>query len=439
MEHFDSSSSGLPHGWQQVAGSWQVTDGALIVDGLAGRALVTFGDPSWQNYELEATATFLQVQDDGAWLSLVVRAGPGDDPAWSQFAVRQRTRRRDGLEFAVWSDQRWAVRQRESAKVDCPIGRPIPLRAIVRNTTVQGVINGQPVIECSFCVERQDGRAGLAVRGCRVKFDDVRLRRLPDTVPPTPREPKPCEVVAHRGFSFAAPENTLAAARMAAEIGANGSECDVYRCKDGEIVVMHDEDVKRTTSGTGKVTDLTLAELKRLDAGSWKNDAFSDQRVPTLPEMLATLKNTGCASVVEVKMPGISEQVVQTIRDAGMLGQAYVISFDANVVKEVRQLEPKLPCAWVSSDRLDGTPAQRADQLARKAKDCQCDTLDLHYQLLSPELIEELKKRNLHVWCWTVDDPVIMTALSAWGIDSITTNRPDLALEKLPHVAAGKQ
>jgi glycerophosphoryl diester phosphodiesterase len=437
VEDFDATAGQLPNGWQAVIGSWSVVDGGLVADGVAGGGLITFGDPSWQNYEIEATATFLEVHDDTAWLGLAVRAATDSTPTWAQFTLRQKTTRGDGVEFAVRADGNWIVRQRFGAKVDCPIGRPIPVRAVVLSTSVQGWTNGQRAIDCPFCLERENGRAGLAVHGCRVRFDDVKLRRLPDTALP-PREPKVCEVVAHRGFSAVAPENTLASARKAIEVKANGSEFDVYRCKDGPLVIMHDEEVKRTTNGAGKITGMTLAEIKKLDAGSWKDKTFAGETVPTLVELLTLLKDSGSAAVIEIKMAGISEQVVQAVREAGMLEQAYVISFKADVVKEVRQLEPKLPCAWLSSDPLEGTPAQRADQIAQKAKDCGTDYVDLYYQLLSPEVVAELKQRGLHVWCWTVDDPILMTALSAWGVDSITTNRPDLARQQLPQPAVGK-
>ncbi|MFP6763293.1 MAG: glycerophosphodiester phosphodiesterase, partial [Planctomycetaceae bacterium] len=103
-----------------------------------------------------------------------------------------------------------------------------------------------------------------------------------------------------------------------------------------------------------------------------------------------------------------------------------VIAFSQNIVREIRTLEPKLTCAWLCSRKLEGSPARQADWLEARVRECQADQLDLHFSMLSPELITELKRRNLGIWCWTVNEAVVMRALQQWGVDSITTDRPDL-------------
>ena len=126
-------------------------------------------------------------------------------------------------------------------------------------------------------------------------------------------------------------------------------------------------------------------------------------------------------------MEGISKRVVETVRSTGMLGEAAVIAFNSNVVREVRALEPRLPCAWLSGEKLKGSPIEKADWIANKARQCNTNMVDLNYNMLSAEVIAELKKRGLVVWTWTVNDPVIIDGLMRWGIHSITTDRPDLA------------
>ena len=151
--------------------------------------------------------------------------------------------------------------------------------------------------------------------------------------------------------------------------------------------------------------------------------------MPTLAAVLARQKDSGCIPVVEIKMEGIAEKVVEAIRAAGMVDQAAVISFSAEAVKDVRRLEPRLPCAWLCGKELTGTPSQRAEWIAEQARACDTNMVDLNYQMLSEEVIAELKKRGITVWTWTVDEPVVMEALMRWGVESITTDRPDLAVE----------
>ena len=426
------TDSGLPAGWRPVTGKWGVADGALVGEAPRGEALITFGDPAWQNYEFEVTATFLEVRSESRWLALVVRAAQDGSRPWSQVTFRQKASAPNGTEFAVRTADGWSVRRTAATKAALELGRSCRLRVVVRGTIVEGYRDGQRVIDSPFCLERQAGCVGLALNGCRARFDDVTLRHLPDT-PPLPRlEPGPCDVVAHRGFSAVAPENTLASITRAIEAGADGCEFDVYRCRDGTVVLMHDATVERTTSGRGKLADLTLAELKQLDAGRWKAPEYTGQKVPTLEEALQRLKSSGCQAVIEIKMEGISQQVVDAVRAAGMLDQATVIAFSKEVVREIRRLAPELPCAWLCSPKPADSPAQQAAWLAAQAAECGTNLLDLNYGSLSPQLLDELRRRGLTVWAWTVNDPPVIQALAAWGVVSVTTDYPDRARAVLP-------
>ena len=220
------------------------------------------------------------------------------------------------------------------------------------------------------------------------------------------RRPLDCTVVAHRGWSAQAPENTLAAIAAAVGAGAGGCEFDVYRSRDGVVVLMHDKTVDRTTDGTGKVTDLPLARLKTLDAGSWKGARFTGEKIPTLEEALNLLKGTGCTAVVEIKMEGISRKVIDAIRAAGMVEEAAIIAFNPTVVKEVRTLEPDLPCGWLSGKKLTGTTEERADWITDQARKCGTRLVDLSHKMLCPGLIAELHRRGFTVWTWTVNGKV---------------------------------
>ena len=270
---------------------------------------------------------------------------------------------------------------------------------------------------------------GLGLSGGTVRFDDFSVKRLPDTPPLTKTKVSRCEIVGHRGWSAVYPENTLLAAKMAAQAGADGTEFDVQATRDGVVVLLHDKTLDRTTNGTGELAAKTLAELRPLDAGSWKDPQFAGEPVPTLEQHLRALKDSGCMPVIEIKMAGISDKVIQTVRDLNMVDHVAVIAFGGEVVREVRALEPRIPCAWLCSERLTGTPADAADWIAAQAKQYGTDMVDLNYNMLSRELVAELKNRGLKVWCWTVNDPPVMEALMRWGVQSITTDRVDVLVK----------
>jgi glycerophosphoryl diester phosphodiesterase len=238
-----------------------------------------------------------------------------------------------------------------------------------------------------------------------------------------------CEVVAHRGFSSVAPENTLAAVRKAIEVCAEGSECDVRASADGAIVLMHDDTVDRTTGGRGKVADLMLGELKRLDAGVKCAPCYAGEPIPTIEEYLAVLKGSPCKPVIEIKAEGITEKVADAVRDAGMVERAAVISFSKGIVKQMRTLEPRLLCGLLlgsSEERQKMSPGELADWIDAQARDCSASFVDLDFRMLSAETVSELRRRRVVVWTWTVNTPEDMERLLAWGINSVTTDRPDV-------------
>ena len=430
-QDFQNIENAVPPGWKVVSGEWRVKDGVLVADSLKSDAYITFGESSWQNYEMEAEVTFREIRDTSRWLSILVRATPDGEKPWSQVPVRFDTSESNGMEFAVrTASGSWSVRRKAAAASASQLNRARRMKVTVRGSQVQAWLDGQRVINSHLCVDRPAGCVGLGASGCIATFDNVSVRQLPPTADSPVISRKPSDNVAHRGFSAVAPENTLAAIREAVKAGASGCEFDVYACRDGTVVLMHDKTVDRTTDGTGLVTELSLKQLRELDAGSWKNARYRGEQVPTLIEALKLLKQTDCQPVIEIKMEGISKQVVSDIRSLDMVDQVAVIAFSKSVVSEIRALEPRLQCAWLCGETIDGTPKQQADWLQSRAEECNAKLLDLNFKMLSPELIAELKRRDLGVWTWTVNETVVMRALQQWGVDSITTDRPDL-LDKL--------
>ena len=241
--------------------------------------------------------------------------------------------------------------------------------------------------------------------------------------------------VAHRGASVKRPENTVPAYVQAIVDGATGAECDVYRSADGVIFLCHDDTTRKTLAGTTndeKITSLSYEEIRKRDAGAWKGEQFKGIRAPTLDEYLQVLKGSSCHPVIEIKMDGIAEQVIDVVKKADMLNVAAIIAFSEQAVKDVRRIEPKMPVAWLYSESLKdkGTPEENADRLAAfligKSKALDTNMLDLGHDMLSAPLIKKLQAEGIHVWAWTVNDPQRMKQLLDWGIESITTDKPDL-------------
>jgi glycerophosphoryl diester phosphodiesterase len=244
--------------------------------------------------------------------------------------------------------------------------------------------------------------------------------------------------VAHRGASFVAPENTLSSYRAAVEAGANGAECDVYKTADNVLVLSHDKSTARTTIGGNlDITKSNFEDLQKLDAGSKKNKKFAGEKIPTLDQYLKLLKNTDCHPVIEIKMEQIEQLVLDAVRDNGLLDKSVIISFSEKTVKELRRLDGGVCAAWLYGENLagKGNAEKNADRLAefltKKSKELDTNILDLQHNILSKNLIDKLKKSNIHVWCWTVNDAKRMKELLDWGVESITTDRPELLSEVL--------
>lgn len=258
-------------------------------------------------------------------------------------------------------------------------------------------------------------------------------------------EPLKVEIVAHRGASADAPENTVAAIELAWKQNADASEFDVLLTKDGKLVVIHDATTKRTTGTDLKVVDSTLAELRKLDAGSWKDKKFAGEKLPTLDEMLATVpsgKSGGGAGepvggsplkrvFIEIKCgPEAVPEMDRVIRASKLKPeQTVVISFNADVVAASKKLRPDLQALWIVS--LSGK--KTAEDLIAKAKEIKADGLDLSATaaVLDKAFGDKVKAAGLKLYVWTVDDADLARKMIAAGVESITTNKPGWLREQL--------
>ena len=244
-------------------------------------------------------------------------------------------------------------------------------------------------------------------------------------------------VVAHRGFSHDYPENTVASAKGAIKAKAEGCEFDVYLSRDGVVFVMHDGTFNRTTNVKTEIVDgkpkpvpldaLTFEEMRQLDAGSWKGAKFAGEKVPTLDEMLAALKDSKCWPVIEIKQAGFEQQVIDAIKKAKMEDRTVIIAFSKDVVKTVRKIAPTIPVAWLWGDKWEKSDEELVEFLVAAANEVDTNMLDLAHTHMNANVVKGLNDAGITVWSWTIDDPARMAELRKAGIVSITTNRPDIA------------
>lgn len=238
------------------------------------------------------------------------------------------------------------------------------------------------------------------------------------------------KLYAHRGFRAAWPENTLLSFEKAIATGCGAIELDVQLSLDGELVVIHDETVDRTTSGSGQVAGMTLAELQALDTGG-------GQRIPTLEEYFELLAGLpgggGVVTNIELKnsvipYPGMEEKVLTLVRRYGHAGRVLFSSFNHSSVVLCKQLAPEIPCGFLCGGRLD---TAGVEAVAAKMKQHGVEYLHPSLASLTEAVLEKIKLCGLSINVWTVNDPAAMERLAAFGAAGIFTDDPALAMETL--------
>ena len=251
--------------------------------------------------------------------------------------------------------------------------------------------------------------------------------------------------IAHRGASAYAPENTLAAVDRAHELGVDWVENDVQRTKDGELVVVHDTTLDRTTDaeevypdrGPWNVSDFTLAEISKLDAGSWFDKTFKDERVPTLEQYLNKLDETGQDLLLELKSPelypGVEEETLAALKEHGWLdaghvqGKLIIQSFNAQAMKTVHQAAPEVKTGFL------GHP--KKTELADYAGFV--DQINPEYTAVTKEYVDAVHGlkgphgKPLETFTWTVNDAESARAMAAAGVDGLISNKPDVVRDAL--------
>jgi glycerophosphoryl diester phosphodiesterase len=249
--------------------------------------------------------------------------------------------------------------------------------------------------------------------------------------------------VAHRGASTLAPENTIEAFRLAVEAGAGGLELDVHMTRDGHIVVIHDATVDRTTNGSGAVSEMTLDELRRFDAGhNFSPDGGSTRPyrgrgvwVPTLGEVLEEFPGVAVNIEIKAGTPGIEETVLGILRDANALGRALVVSTPHAIVKRFRKISSGHISTGASRWEIGVfyiLSRLRLERLVRPAYDAlQVPLLHRGILVVTPRFIRAAQARGVRVDVWTINQAEEMRRLLDLGIDVIMTDRPGTLAEVL--------
>jgi glycerophosphoryl diester phosphodiesterase len=243
----------------------------------------------------------------------------------------------------------------------------------------------------------------------------------------------PPHVIAHRGDSARRPENTLASFASALEIGAEVVEFDVHLTKDGEVVVIHDATVDRTTDGTGAVRDMTLAELRRLSAGypSRFGAEYRGERIPTLSEVLGLIRDRAIG-MIEIKYDavtadaegGVEAHTVAEVRKAKMEKQVALISFSRPALVRCRDFAPEV---------LRGHLFLRAEvgEVLAGAREVGCNLVLPEKGMLSEELRDRAREAGVKVASWVIDDPAELAALERFELYGIGSNRPGEMMEAI--------
>ncbi len=243
------------------------------------------------------------------------------------------------------------------------------------------------------------------------------------------------QIFAHRGASAVAPENTLPAFETALELGADGIELDVQATADGELVVLHDFNLERTTTGAGPLRDHALAQLSAIDAGVRFSDVFAGTRIPTL-EQVFDLVGDSCIVNVEIKNMDWNggreaEPLARIIKRRGLYDQVIVSSFNPVSLRKMRQLDPSVPLGLLYSSKPSLTHLLLLLARPWLSRSIAPDALHPYFEAIDAKLIETARSRGQQVNAWTVNSVPEAFRLARLGVNAIITDTPDVIRQGL--------
>lgn len=231
-------------------------------------------------------------------------------------------------------------------------------------------------------------------------------------------------IYAHRGASYYAPENTMAAFELAGSMGADGMELDVQLTKDGALIVLHDDTLDRTTNGKGYAMDWLFEDLRRLDAGSFYSKEYAGERIPTLEEVLRYLKTTDMRLNIEIKTwppryrKALAEATAACIKRMEVEDRILISSFDHRALVDFRSCNREVPMGILYSEYLY-RPAEYVHSVG-------ADAIHPWFINLDADTVRHCHENGVAVNTWTVDEPEDFRRLEAMGVDIIISDKPDI-------------
>ncbi len=234
-------------------------------------------------------------------------------------------------------------------------------------------------------------------------------------------------IIAHRGAAGYAPENTLASVELAIKQGAKALEIDIHLTKDDHLVVSHDFSVDRTTNGEGDIENLTLDDIKKLDAGSWFSKEFAGEQIPTLEEIIQFIPDDLLLNIEIKKKPTEKREIEKKLNDIlikhNRITNTLVSSFNHQSVRKLKRMNNQIKIAIaIEADIIDPI---------KYIKDNELDIYSYHpcYDYVYPEMIQEFQEHNIKINAWTINDKEVAKQMQEMGVDSIITNYPDIIKE----------
>ena len=275
------------------------------------------------------------------------------------------------------------------------------------------------------------------IRASTLFLLQIALAGLP-AMSQTPTAPNP-RVIAHRGSSAQAPENTLPAFQLAWAQGADGIEADFQLTKDGHIVCFHDKDTKRLAGRQLTVADATLEELRQLDVGSiqpqaaeralrsWNGDKYKGTRIPIIAEVFATVPR-GKKIFIEIKCGReIVDPLLRELASSGLTpDQVFVICFESAVLKSLKERDPKWQTAWLCSfdKRANGKPRNAPARVIKTLRELNAAALMSGGGEVDKNLLGQIRSAGIEHYVWTINDPKLAATYRAQGADAIITDVP---------------
>ena len=238
-------------------------------------------------------------------------------------------------------------------------------------------------------------------------------------------------VIAHRGANKYAPQNTLAAFKKAYELGCDGFETDVHITKDGKVVICHNYTIDETSTGKGKIADMTLDELKGYDFGLYYSKKFEGTEIPTLDEFLSFVETTDISVLnIEIKSPkeaetAIVKETIKAVKEHNLFDRLLISSFDPKLLNEAKMIDSKCKTGFLYSPKSP-TLLQMAWRQLRFTKSIGCDAVHPHHVFVNKKFVEDAHNMGIKVNPWTVDGVFTIDRLLKIGCDGIITDLPDV-------------